>query len=53
MRYYGHNKGELMATGKPQAVSFPSGKGHVILPNGQHVNPSRGKRESKKDRLKA
>lgn len=53
MRIYGHDKSQALKSseGKPTELLFPSGKNHVLLPNGQHVNHHR-RHESKKDRLK-
>lgn len=53
MRSYGHNRQKVLdaSEGKPAKLAYPSGNNHVLLPNGQQVNPGKI-HESKKDRLR-
>lgn len=52
MQFYGHDKNKALtdSKGQPTTLLFPSGNNHVLLPNGQHVNPDK-RHETKKARL--
>ncbi len=54
MKIYGHDKGKMMAAAREKGrvgLAYPSGKNHVMLESGQHINPHKDRR-SKKQRVR-
>lgn len=54
--YHGHDRAKLLADAIAKRqdhvpLSYPSGKGHVLLPSGQQINPAKDHR-TKKQRVR-